>query len=299
MLNRRQILGALLPALALGGPTRLHIKDSILQVDFAPGDLDLSRDRILRWVTKAASAVTRYYGRFPVALAHITVHPAGGQDGVSHGTTWGSVPPFTRISVGEHTTEEQLDQDWMMTHELVHMAFPDLAREHHWIEEGIATYVEPIARAMIGDLTPASIWRDMLKSMPLGEPGPLDHGLDRTHTWARTYWGGALFCLTADVRIREVTANRKGLRDGLRAILQAGGTIDHEWPITKAFTIADSATHTQVLTAMYSEMANKAVPVDLKELWMRLGVLNVSGDIRFNDNASLAAIRRSIISPAD
>ena len=44
-----------------------------------------------------------------------------------------------------------------MTHELVHAAFPDVAEEHHWIEEGIATYVEPIARVQIGDLTPEKI----------------------------------------------------------------------------------------------------------------------------------------------
>jgi hypothetical protein len=33
-----------------------------------------------------------------------------------------------------------------MTHEFVRTAFPDVADEHHWTEEGIATYVEPIAR---------------------------------------------------------------------------------------------------------------------------------------------------------
>ena len=39
-----------------------------------------------------------------------------------------------------------------MTHEMVHLAFPSVAREHHWIEEGITTYVEPIARAETGEL---------------------------------------------------------------------------------------------------------------------------------------------------
>ena len=34
------------------------------------------------------------------------------------------------------------------------LAFPDVADEHHWIEEDIATYVELIARAQIGDLAP-------------------------------------------------------------------------------------------------------------------------------------------------
>jgi hypothetical protein len=41
-----------------------------------------------------------------------------------------------------------------------------------------------------------------------GEPGPGDGGLDDTDSWGRTYWGGALFCLLADVRFRERTGNR-------------------------------------------------------------------------------------------
>jgi hypothetical protein len=305
------MLRALLPALRLHTlkepvwgeptdpviPTRLQIGDSLLEVRIATGELDPSREQLLRWITKAGSAAASYYGRFPIALTRIAVHPVRDRSGVFHGTTWGSSPPLTRISVGQHTTQEQLDRDWMMTHELIHLAFPDVAEEHHWIEEGIATYVEPIARTLISDLTPASIWSDMMDSMHLGEPGPLDQGLNHTHTWGRTYWGGALFCLTADVRIRQATGNQKGLRDALRAILQAGGTIDHRWSVTKAFEIADRATHTQVLTAMYSEMGDKAVPVDLDELWRQLGVSKTRGKISLDENAPLAAIRRSITSP--
>jgi hypothetical protein len=204
-------------------------------------------------------------------------------------------PPFTRIHVGQHATQEQLDRDWMMTHELVHLAFPDVDEDHHWIEEGIATYVEPIARCLIGDLTPAAIWSDMLKSMPLGEPGPLDRGLDQTHTWGRTYWGGALFCLVADIGIRQATNNKKGLCDGLRAILQAGGSIDHHWPVTKAFETADQATGTQVVMNMYSEMAQKAVHIDLEKRWRQLGISKVNGRVVFSDDAPLSTIRRSII----
>jgi hypothetical protein len=77
------------------------------------------------------------------------VHPVRDKSGVFHGTTWSSSPALTRISVGQHTTQEQLDRDWMMTHELIHLAFPDVAEEHHWIEEGIATYVEPIRLTVI------------------------------------------------------------------------------------------------------------------------------------------------------
>jgi hypothetical protein len=45
-----------------------------------------------------------------------------------------------------------------MTHELLHTAFPDVSEQHHWIEEGIAAYVEPIARAQVGHLAAETVW---------------------------------------------------------------------------------------------------------------------------------------------
>jgi hypothetical protein len=83
----------------------------------------------------------------------------------------------------------------------------------------------------------------------------------------------------------------------LRAILQAGGSIDHHWPVTKAFETADRATGTHVVMRMYSEMAEKAMHIDLQELWRKLGISRVNGGITFNNDAPLSAIRDSIISP--
>jgi hypothetical protein len=80
-----------------------------------------------------------------------------------------------------------------MTHELVHLAISSLPDEHHWLEEGLATYVEPIARSQDGQLPATNVWHGMLAGMPEGQPRRGDHGLDETHTWGRTYWGGAMF----------------------------------------------------------------------------------------------------------
>ncbi|MEG9435334.1 hypothetical protein JAO29_04045 [Edaphobacter sp. HDX4] len=236
-----------------GGPGRLPVSYSqtldvsgaTIQVDFAGGRLDVGTPAAVAWVQNAATAVSTYYGRLPVKTARVLVMSVSDRDGVLQGTTWANrtgFPGFTRMRLGEHTTEEQLVEDWTMTHELSHMAFPSLPDEQHWMEEGMATYVEPIARVQAGQLTAKQIWKDMMEGMPKGEPGPGDEGLDRTHTWGRTYWGGALFCLVADVEIRKETKNRKGLQDALRAIVEQGGTINQDWPITRAFEVGDKAT---------------------------------------------------------
>ena len=271
--------------------------DANVHVDFVRGELDLSHDAVLAHIQAAISAITTYYGRFPVARARILVSPVAGRDGVLQGTTWGDMggwPAFTRISLGQHTTAAELADDWTMTHELVHMAFPSLPDDNHWMEEGQATYIEPVARVMTGELKAEEIWRDMVRDMPKGEPGPDDEGLDRTHTWANTYWGGALFCLAADVEIRRETGNAKGLRDGLRAVVAAGGTIDHDWDLPRALAIGDQATGTQVLSRMYAEWKDKPVTVDLPKLWAELGVRASNGAVELDDKAPLAAVRKAI-----
>jgi hypothetical protein len=277
----------------------IHIGSATIQVDFGPGTFVLPQDRILQWVKNAASSVEMYYGRFPVERDRILIEPAPGT-GILRGTTWGDVggfQAFHRMVLGEQSSQRDLDEDWEMTHELVHSAFPTMDDEHHWIEEGLATYIEPIARVQRGLLRPEKIWADMLHDMPKGDPEGSDGGLDQTRSWGRTYWGGAQFCLLADVTIREQTHNQKGLQDALRAIVQAGGTIDQEWPLRKTLEIGDKATGTHVLVKLYDEMRDKPEPVNLQEIWKQLGVSRDGDGVRFDDHAPLAAIREAITRP--
>lgn len=295
------------PQAGIASTRQLTIGGAILQIDFANGPtLDLPLDAILKHIQMAASAVTAYYGRFPVARARILVVPVpGGRGEEIQGTTWGGVDGyqgFTRLRIAQHTTDEDLKEDWVTTHEMVHMAFASMPDDQHWMEEGQATYIEPLARVMTGELEAKKVWADMVHGMGQGEPRPGDEGLDHTHTWARTYWGGALFCFVADVEIRRQTGNRKGLQDALRAVNAAGGTIDHDWGLDRALVIGDRATGTHVLTEMYAEWKDKPVHVDLPKLWGELGIRSVpDGGIEFVPNAPLANIRDAIArkAPAD
>jgi hypothetical protein len=273
----------------------LNACGSTIAVRFV-GDAE-SRDALLRWINRAATAVCTYYGAFPVPHLTLVVHTRG-DPGVHHGVTYPRNGGFITISVGSQTRVMQLDEDWMLTHEMIHLAFPSMAEEHHWIEEGISVYVEPVARVQAGQLSTAQMWSDVMRDLPQGEPGHDDRGLDRTHTWARTYWGGALFCLVADVQIRERTNNQRGLQDALRGILQAGGTITRDWDIERALVAGDQATGTTVLEDLYREMRDKPAPVDLPALWTKLGLRrNDDGSIEFLRGAPLANVREAITRP--
>ena len=202
------------------------------------------------------------------------------------------------INVGAKTTKDGFRQDWVLVHELIHTALPDLPGEQHWLEEGLATYVEPIARQRQGALSPKEVWADWVKSMGQGQPGPGDEGLDLTHTWGRTYWGGALFCLEADVEIREETHGKATLEDALRAVVAKGGNIAVAWPVKRFLEVGDAATGTKVLSTLYDKMATHPLPVDLEKMWQRLGVaLTDSGDVKFDDHAELAWLRNAMTPP--
>ncbi len=182
-----------------------------------------------------------------------------------------------------------------MTHEFVHTALPSLPDDQHWLEEGIATYVEPIARYQSGFLTKKQVWLGMVDGMPNGEPGISDLGLDNTHTWGRTYWGGALFCMVADIQIRQRTKNVFGLQDALAAIVQVHGSIDDEWPIERVLAVADKRTGTTVLEDLYKSWRASPVKIDLNGLWSQLGVSESGDSVSFSDSAPLADVRDTIL----
>jgi hypothetical protein len=274
--------------------THLEVGGGKIDVDFSAAPADPLRKLALGWVTSSAHAVTVYYEKFPVSHLRLRIRIFDGR-GVRGGRTTGWDGPAISIAVGQASTASDFTEDWVLTHEMVHLAFPSVPEEHHWIEEGSATYVEPIARVRAGALTAEKVWRDLVEGLPQGLPQPGDRGLDFTPTWGRTYWGGALFCFLADIEIRKRTGNKKGLEDALRAILNAGGTIESDWPLARTIEIGDRGTGVTVLRELYDKMKAAPAPVDLPALWSELGIARRDGKIEFNDRAPLAPIRKAIM----
>ena len=136
-----------------------------------------------------------------------------------------------------------------------------------------------------------------IDGLPQGEPDNGDRGLDHTPTWGRIYWGGALFCMVADLQIRERTHNKRSLDDAVRAIVAAGGTLENSWTLEHAFSVGDAATGVPVLTELYRSMGDAPVKVDLDAWWKRLGIRKQNGRLVFDDNAPLAVVRRAVTAP--
>lgn len=244
------------------------------------------------WVRRAADAVTATLGRFPVDSLMVGVLPRRGAR-VGFGRAMaGPRGASILVDVGQDADEARLRADWVLVHEMIHLGFPSLDRKHRWMEEGLATYLEPLVRARAGLVSDEVAWSDFVTLMANGQPDDGDLGIDRTPTWGRVYWGGALFCFVCDVEIRRRTRGARSLDDALRAILAAGGSNGVVWPIEKAFAVGDAATGLDVLSRTYAAWRAAPVRVDLDGLFRELGVRRDGDLAAFDDGAPLAELRR-------
>jgi hypothetical protein len=286
-------LAAANPAPAAAGPfarRTLSLEGGAIDLSIEQvGGARSSAADVERWVRRAAAAVSGLYGRFPVPRVRVVVRRTPGR-GI-HGTAFGS--DLVRVRLGVDAAPDRLDSDWVMTHELLHLGFPDLDRRHLWMREGLSTYFEPIARVRAGHMPVRQMWHELFRDLPQGMPRDGDDGLDRTPSWGATYWGGALFWFLADVEIRERTGNRRSADDALRAIRAAGGVASRRWSVERVLAVGDRATGTAVLASLYRRLALRRFEVDLPALAGRLGV----GAGGFDDGAVMAGVRRAITAP--
>jgi hypothetical protein len=253
-----------------------------------------ARIQLLRvWVRRSADIVAQYYGRFPASLVRLDLGIMNG-DSIGGGHTINDGELSIHVDVGRDASLERLTDDWVLVHEMVHLALPEIGRRHDWLAEGLAVYVEGVARAQAGNRAIADVWAEDRRSMPLGLPRAGEGGMDQTPTWARKYWGGALYCLEADVQIRQRTVNRLGLQTALRAILEATGGYATEKDITDVLSIGDAATGTRVLEDLYDQEKTTPVMPPLDSLWRELGVPQNPLIEPFDDHAPLAGIRIAI-----
>jgi hypothetical protein len=272
---------------------QLQMSASLICVSIDDAALLKQQPLLRTWIERSARIVTDYYGQFPAPSLLIRL---GGMDGIGigGGRTTNDSGLMIQMRVGRGSTAESLASDWVLVHEMVHLALPEVGRSHAWLAEGLATYVEGVARAQFGNRDIADVWAEDRHSMPMGLPREGEGGMDQSPSWGRTYWGGALYCLQVDVAIREQTANRVGLQTALRAILKESGGYANDADIVEVLRIGDAATGTHVMVGLYNQIRTTPQSPNLELLWTLLGVPNDPKTQPFDDRAPLAAIRIAI-----
>src|SRR5256885_9783831 len=218
-------------------------------------------------------------------------------EGVHGGKSFANPDASIRVQVGREVRGAQLLSDWVLVHEMTHLALPDTGEAHAWLSEGIATYVEGVARVQAGNRSEADVWAEEIRQMPRGMPQADDRGLDHTHTWGRTYWGGAMFCLLADVEIRTQTHNRFGLQDALRAVARESGGVSAGWAIERRLRNRDGGGGTTTREDLYPQEKKHPLAPPLLKMWEQIGVQPASHARRPRAGSAARARARRMRTP--
>jgi hypothetical protein len=234
------------------------------------------------WVDRATQAVSETTGGSAQPVRIVVREGTGGA------STRGRI---ISMALPEGPRPPHPGREWVLHHELIHASFPGLPARDLWLEEGLATYLEPLLRVRARQLDTASMWRDLAEQLPQGAPRRGEGGLAGTETWHRLYWQGALFWLNAEIEVYRRTQGRRSLHDALCAWARADGDAE-DWSTERAFAIMDHALGTPILLALYRGASARGIEHGPSELLQELGVGAAGEGVRLESNAPAAELRR-------
>ena len=251
-------------------------------------------DELSAWVKASALVTADFWGGFPIERPLLILRPSDGNR-VTDGRVEAVGGVTIVVAVGYSTKSADLYQDWILIHEMLHLGSPYMRDTGAWINEGIATFYEPIVRMRAGWKTREEVWREWIEWMPNGLRAMGEVGLGDAEGGG-VYWGGALLLLLAETEVRQRTELALGVEDCLRAVRDAGGTTDQTWTTIRFLDVCDETLGGTTLSELVMRHLVPGEPPDLDALWARLGVSLTNGEIRFDDTAPLAAVRDAILS---
>jgi hypothetical protein len=225
------------------------------------GDLQHAGE-LRAWLVRALHALSETTGGAPELLRVVAREGSGGA------STHGRVIKM-QLQRGPRPADSQ--REWVLHHELIHASFPGLPARDLWLEEGLATYLEPLVRVRAGQLQASAMWRDLAEDLPQGAPRAGEGGLAGTDVWHRLYWQGAVFWLNAELVIDRRTHGRRDLHDALCSWARADGSAEG-WNTERAFTIMDEALGQPILLELYRQASDNGIDQQPTKLLAELGV---------------------------
>jgi hypothetical protein len=267
------------PALTLAGP---------------PSDLSLPPETLAAWVSAAAESNRRFWGRSPAQGGLVILVPSP-RDGVPFGRVMSQGGSVVTVLVGRGATTQQLFDDWVLVHELLHLGSPMMRDTGPWLNEGIATFYEPVLRARAGWKSEDEVWKEWITQMPRGLPAMTEIGLQNAGRGG-IYWGGALFVLLAEMEALQASGGKTGFSDCLREVLAGGADATVKWTTRQLLARCDKLLGKPALLPLAERHITQGEIFDLSQIWDKLGVtLTADGHIHYDDNAESAWVRPLII----
>jgi hypothetical protein len=267
--------------------------DPALTLAVPPGALQIADEQLDAWVSAVAESNRRFWARSPTEGGLVVLIPSP-RGGVPFGRVLSLGGAVVTVLVGAQATPQDLYDDWVLVHEFIHLGSPLMRDTGAWLNEGIATFYEPVLRTRAGWKSEDDVWREWIASMPRGMPAITGVGLENAGRGG-VYWGGAVFVLMAEIESLQASGGKIGFSDCLRTVLAEGADVTVKWPTMTLLDRCDALLGKQVIAPLAKQHIEKGSAMDLDGLWRRLGVSMEGNVVRYDDKAELAWLRPLII----
>jgi hypothetical protein len=267
--------------------------DPALTLAVPPGATEIPNEQLAAWVSAVAESNRRFWARSPSEGGLVVLIPSP-RGGVPFGRVLSLGGAVVTVLVGKQATPQDLYDDWVLVHEFLHLGSPLMRDTGAWLNEGIATFYEPVLRARAGWKSEDDVWREWISQMPRGMPAMTGIGLENAGRGG-IYWGGAVFVLMAEIESLQASGGKIGFSDCLRTVLAEGADVTVKWPTMKLLDRCDAMLSKQAIGPLAKLHIGKGSAMDLDGLWRRLGVSMEGGVVHYDDSAELAWLRPLII----
>ncbi len=256
------------------------------------------------WISEAAGAVSRLYGRFPLQQPQVLVVPIGQQ---SEAVPWAQVlrggGAAAHFFVDPHRPLSEFREDWTATHELSHMLLPYVGRGDAWLSEGFASYYQNVLRARAGMIDEDQAWLKLYAGFGRGRRGSGDASLKdasrnmrESGGYMRVYWSGAAIALMADVALRRESGGRISLDLAMAELADCCLPSDRTWSAREIFARLDDITDSDVFARLYREHVGSRRFPDLDQTSALLGITERGSKLHFSSESEAATLRAAIMS---
>jgi hypothetical protein len=173
--------------------------DQRIHIQYASTLKKAERQQTYVWLQRVTEALLTVYGEWPKDQFNITIQLGSSRNSP---VPWGQVtrgnPDTVLLVVNPESDLQAITSDWTAFHELSHLLIPYRGHGDLWFSEGLATYYQNIIQARTGLLSEADLWQKLASGFERGRK-------------QRVHWSGVHYWLTADIKLRQQSQNKKTL----------------------------------------------------------------------------------------
>ncbi len=260
--------------------------------------------KIIQWLATSGQAVTTGYGIFPLDSVSVEITPVSRGGGpVPFGRVLRTGGARVELFVKTGQSLSVLAADWTVVHEFSHLMLPHLTEESAWLAEGIATYYQYLLRVRAGLISEQEAWRGILAGLERGRRDTprtqtlrdTSATMSRQGGFMRVYWSGLVYALTTDLQLRRESNGQLSLDRALYKFRDCCLPIDRRWHGAEFVAQLDVLLETDQFTSRFVAYPGRRDFPKISATLEQMGVIDQDGQLRLDNGASVAVIRRKIM----